>query len=270
MPNKIVINKGTVILPNGLKATDIELSEGVISRVDSDIHANESDIVVNARGKYVLPGFIDIHTNGIAGFDLTLGVYEMLRDSFDSGEDVYLRGLDNALRNYATTGVSRAYLSSLASPVAELGNVFQLVRKYRDECRQEAWAGVLGGLYIEGTFMKDPAYRGAHNPDYFSEPSAELFDELQDAAGGLISIVNVVPEWGEPAYELIRYLTGKGLVCAAGHTGATGDEYARAVKSGTRLAVHFPNGPTGSSAKSFNAGERSRPCFVPMKYLPRS
>ncbi len=254
MHNKTVIKDGSVLLADGLKATDVAMSEGTILRVARDIPADESDTVIDAKGKYVLPGMIDIHTNGIAGFDLTLGVYDPAEDSFISSEEAYLQGLDIALRKYAATGVTRVFLTSLASPVAELRRVFRNVSKYRNDSRGQAWGGVLAGLYVEGTFMKDAAYRGAHNADYFNEPSARLFDELQEAADGMIAIVNVVPEWGKASYDLIKYLTEKGVVCAAGHTGATGDQYSQAVRSGTRLAIHFPNGPTGSSVKSFDGG----------------
>jgi N-acetylglucosamine-6-phosphate deacetylase len=71
---------------------------------------------------------------------------------------------------------------------------------------------------------------------------------------GNIKIVNVVPEWGSAGINLIRYLTARNIICAAGHTGATGRQYGKAIESGLKLAVHFLNGPTGSSSKSFDGG----------------
>ncbi len=254
MREKIVIKNGSVLLPDGLKRTDIEMSGGIISKVDPSIPVGSDSLEIDAAGKFIIPGFIDIHTNGIAGFDLTLGVYDDTKDTFNSDEQLYLSGLDVALRKFAETGVTRALLTSLASPVANLRKVFQYVERYRHAFHGQPWVDVLEGLYIEGTFMKDPEYRGAHNPDYFHEPSISLFDELQSAAAGLIKAVNVVPEWGAPAFELIKYLTAKGIVCAAGHTGASGDQYSQAISDGTRLAIHFPNGPTGSSVKPFDSG----------------
>lgn len=254
MQDKTIIKNGSVLLPQGLKETDIELNGGIISRIEPRISADAAATVTDADGKFVIPGFIDIHTNGIAGFDLTLGAYDQAKDRFTSDEEKYLSGLDNALGRYACTGVTRAVLTSLASPVHDLKRVFRYVSRYRENYRERAWSAVLAGLYVEGTFMKEEGYRGAHNADYFNEPSKELFDELQIAADGLIKIVNVVPEWGAPALELIRYLTAKGIICAAGHTGATGSQYSLAIDNGTRLATHFLNGPTGSSVKPFDGG----------------
>lgn len=254
MDKKIILKNGKVLLPDGLKSIDIEVDDGSISKLEEDIRVSDNDRVVDCKGKYILPGFIDVHTNGIAGFDLTNGVYSLEYGNFDSGKDVYLNGLDNALKEYAKTGVTRAVLTSLASPINQLKQVFNFVDEYKNDHINSPWKGVLEGLYVEGTFMKLIDFRGAHNPDYFYEPSIELFNELYNAAGGFIKVVNVVPEWGEPAFKLIKYLSGKNIVCAAGHTGAIGFQYEKAINNGLKLAVHFLNGPTGSSSKSLDGG----------------
>ena len=251
---RIIITGGIILLPDGLKRADLEIVDGVISTIEAHIVPGHPCQIVNAEGRYILPGFIDIHTNGIAGFDLTSGVYDRQKKSFTLNEEAYISGLDQALREYARRGTTRVVLSSLASPLEELKRAFSYVRTYNARQTNAPWASVLGGLYVEGTFMKLSEYSGAHNPDYFHEPSEQLFDELQDAAGGLIRIVNVVPEWGEPALRLIQHISSSGNVCAAGHTGATGSQYCLARRSGTKLAVHFLNGPTGTSFKSFDGG----------------
>ncbi len=254
MPERFIITNGTVLLPEGLKQTDLELRDGVISQINGSISPDESSHVVNAKGEYVLPGFIDIHTNGIAGFDLTNGMYDLKSKSFRFNQEAYMEGLDHALKRYAEKGVTRAILTSVASPIEELKQAFGFVSAYKKKVSESAWKEVLGGLYVEGTFMKLAEYSGAHNPEYFKEPSERLFDELQDAANGIIKIVNIVPEWGDSALRLIEYLSSQGIVCAAGHTGASALQYNRAIKSGTRLVVHFLNGPTGSSTKPFGGG----------------
>ncbi len=254
MKNKTIIKNGKVLLPEGLKICNIEIEDDSILYIGGNIKSEGTDIVIDAEGKYVLPGFIDVHTNGIAGFDLTNGVYDLNTGEFNSNEETYIKGLDDALKEYLRTGVTRAILTSLASPIDQLKRVFRYVNAYKINHIKSSWKGVLEGLFVEGTFMKLIDYRGAHNPDYFYEPSLELFNELQDAAGGMIRVVNIVPEWGEPAFNLIKYLSAKKIVCAAGHTGAIGIQYDKAIKNGLSLAVHFLNGPTGSSSKSLDGG----------------
>ena len=254
MNKKVIIKNGKVLLPEGLKSVNIVINDGTFLNIAESIKAAKADVVIDAKGKYVLPGFIDVHTNGIAGFDLTNGVYELESGKFISDEETYLNGLNNALKEYARTGVTRAVLTSLASPVEQLEKVFKYVSEYKRNHIDSPWKEVLAGLFVEGTFMKLVDYRGAHNPDYFYEPSIELFNKLQNASGGLIKVVNVVPEWDEPAFNLIKYLFERKIVCAAGHTGAIGFQYDKAIKNGLRLAVDFLNGPTGSSSKSLDGG----------------
>lgn len=254
MKKKIIIRNGKVLLPEGIKSVNIVIENDVFLSIAEQIKYSKADTVINAQDKYVLPGFIDVHTNGITGFDLTNGVYNLEKGKFISDREIYLDGLNNALKEYSRTGVTRAVLTSLASPIDQLKKVFNYVKKYKMNNINSPWKGVLEGLFVEGTFMKLIDYRGAHNPEYFYEPSIKLFNELQDAAGGLIKVVNVVPEWDELAFDLIKYLSHKKIVCAAGHTGAIGFQYDKAIKSGLRLAVHFLNGPTGSSSKSLDGG----------------
>ena len=254
MNKKVKIINGKVLLPKGISEVNISVENGSILSIGQQMQPEESALVIDAKGKYVLPGFIDVHTNGIAGFDLSNGVYKPEDGEFDSDKGIYLEGLDNALKEYARTGVTRAVLTSLASPIEQLKRVFGYVKDYKNNHINSPWKNVLEGLFVEGTFMKLVDYRGAHNPEYFYEPSIELFNELYEAAGGLIRVVNVVPEWGDPALNLIEYLFSKDIVCAAGHTGAIGFQYEKAIKHGLRLAVHFLNGPTGSSSKSLDGG----------------
>ena len=195
MKNKIKIINGLAILPEGISSVSIEIEDGFISNISKKKEYSKVDVVLDARRKFVLPGFIDIHTNGIAGFDLSNGVYELDSGNFISDKSAYIKGLNNALMAYAKTGVTRALLTSLASPIEQLKKVFGFVSLYKSNFVNSPWKGIIEGLYVEGTFMKLNEYRGAHNPKYFNKPSIKLFDELQKASNGLSKIVNGVPEW---------------------------------------------------------------------------
>ena len=154
MKKKMTIRNGKVLLPEGLKIVNIEIENGVFSNIAVQTNNAEAGNVINAQGKYVLPGFIDVHTNGINGFDLTNGVYDLETGKFNSDKDAYLDGLNNALIEYAKTGVTRAVLTSLASPIDQLKKVFNYVKKYKENHINSPWKGVLEGLFVEGTFMK--------------------------------------------------------------------------------------------------------------------
>lgn len=63
--SKLVIKNGTVV--DGTKAprycADIAIENGIISKIGSDISPTKGDQVIDAAGKIVAPGVIDIHTH---------------------------------------------------------------------------------------------------------------------------------------------------------------------------------------------------------------
>ncbi len=250
---KIRIIDGNVLLPNGLRKIDIEIKDGVISKIGAKKNNDSSVKIIEANGKYVLPGFIDLHTNGIAGFDLTNGFYDVSTNKFLIEEEKYLHGLDNSLKEFAKHGTTLVAYTTLEASINKLKKIFKFIAKYKNESIS-LYKNVFHGIYMEGTFMKDIRFCGAHNPKYFFKPSISLFEEFHDAAEGNIKIVNVVPEWDEPALELIKHLASKNIICAAGHTGANGNQYLKAIQNGLTLAIHVLNGPSSSSFKPFENG----------------
>lgn len=59
---KLLIKNGTVINSNGKSKADVLVTDGVITAIGSGLCAEDAQ-VVDATGKYVLPGAIDAHTH---------------------------------------------------------------------------------------------------------------------------------------------------------------------------------------------------------------
>lgn len=250
---KLIIKNGNVLLPNGLKKVNIEIEDGIITNISNKSVKDNSAQIIDAKGKYILPGFIDLHTNGIGGFDLTNGLYDYKKESFSVSKKNYMFGLENSMKEFAKHGTTLVGFTSLEAPIEKIKKIFSYIAEYKGESQSEL-KDIFYGIYIEGTFMKEERYKGAHNHKYFLKPSIKLFNELQKAADGNIKIVNVVPEWGKDALSLIEYLKKNKVLVAAGHTGANGDEYFTAIKKGLQLAIHVLNGPSSSSFKPFDNG----------------
>jgi dihydroorotase len=65
----LLLTGGHVIDPrNGVSAPmDVAITKGTVSRIAPDIPASSATRVVDVRGLYVAPGFIDVHTHVFAG-----------------------------------------------------------------------------------------------------------------------------------------------------------------------------------------------------------
>jgi N-acetylglucosamine-6-phosphate deacetylase len=74
MKQRLKIYNGKLITPQGLVAGGTVIVDGdrivSVSKENDDV---ENAIAINARGKYVSPGFIDIHVHGGGGYDFMDG-----------------------------------------------------------------------------------------------------------------------------------------------------------------------------------------------------
>jgi len=249
-----VIRNARIVKPLRVLSGDLVVADGVIACIGeppADLGRCE---VIDAAGCYVVPGFIDIHSHGGMGLDLTEGMYDPRRGGFDPSPARYEEGLPRLMRALAERGTTGVLLATVAAPEKRLTACLGHLGRYVRSDRNGRDGAFLHGAFIEGSFIRYPEFAGAQNPAYFQAPSLETFERLNEAALGTIRYVNVAPEWGEAAVTLTRQLVERGVLVGAGHTEATAEQYGEAVEAGLRVAVHFTNGPTGTSFKPFGGG----------------
>lgn len=249
---KTLIKGGTIVGVKEVYLSDLLIDNGTISKIERSIEVDVSTQVIDASGKYVLPGFIDIHNHGAAGFDTSFGRYNQEADVFESNELAYKKGLNDALDFYLKTGVTKVLLTTMAAPIDQLNDSLRFLRDFIEE--NPKYKNLVYGINLEGTFLKDPDYAGAQNPKYFYDIDDEIIESLQGSSGGLLKIINIPPEHGSKGCELTRKLKTQNIVVAGGHTSAYGDEFTTAIEAGLNLSVHFLNGPSRSNSKSFRMG----------------
>ena len=248
-----VIRHARIVGPNKVYNGDILIQNGRLAALGKLKRVPKAK-VIDAGGLYALPGFIDIHTHGGMGFDATEGMYDSKRNRFDSSAAAFRAALPGLMKYYARSGVTRTLLATLAAPLRRLESSLGHLADYLEGETNGRDGARLEGLFIEGTFISNPDFAGAQNPDNFFPPQKRIFDALNRAARGHIRYVNIPPEHGPPAEQLIRLLTRKGVLVGMGHTHCGLEQVVKCEKLGLRVAVHFLNGPTGSSFKPFDGG----------------
>ncbi len=244
-----LLKGGRVVLQSKIEQLDLLIRDGIIAELGSDLRSEGS--VIDLSHRTILPGFIDIHHHGANGFDFTFGNYDAEQDQFKVEEENFAEGLDGSLSFSLSTGTTGLLLTTMAAPLDDLMTSLKLLR----DCHKVPLVDkMVIGVNLEGTFLKDPAFAGAQNPAFFQTPSLDLVRKLQRISGDQIRIINIPPDHGEHALEIIKQLVEDGVVIAGGHTGAYGDTFRLAVDAGLSLGVHFLNGPSRHSAKGFHGG----------------
>ncbi len=93
----MIITGGKVLIDNRFVEVDIRIKKGLIEKIDNKISARCGEDIIDASNKYVLPGFIDIHTH----LDDTIGKY-ILADDFYSGSIIAALNGITSIYNFVT------------------------------------------------------------------------------------------------------------------------------------------------------------------------
>ncbi len=212
------ITHGCVFDGIGFSEHDIALDEGRFVAENAE-QASPDTQVLDARGCYVIPGLIDIHFHGSAGADTSDGSVEVF----------HCMGAYEASR-----GITAICPATMTFPEDILMSVMTSAKAYTpadDEAE-------LVGINMEGPFIS-PDKVGAQNPAHVSNPDVGMFRRLQEAAGGLVKLVDIAPE--QPgADEFIEQLAGEVRISLA-HTCADYDTAYHAFDLGARQITHLYN-----------------------------
>ncbi|HET9218119.1 MAG TPA: N-acetylglucosamine-6-phosphate deacetylase [Terriglobia bacterium] len=169
----------------------------------------------------LVPGFIDPHVHGCAGFD----VMDATRDSLDA--------ISKALASYGTT----AFLPTTVSAPADVLDA-TLDRLARLLGSETTGAKPLG-IHLEGPFL-NVQKRGTHQPGNVLEPDATLLSNWIRRAAGALKLLTMAPEL-EGAGSVATLARKSGITVAMGHSDATFSEAIAATDGGVCYAVHTFN-----------------------------
>jgi len=183
--------------------------------------APTADSTVDVGGRWLAPGFIDLHCHGGGGF------------AFDDGAD----SISNALAVHRAHGTTRSVISLVANPLALLRDSLEVIAE------MAAHDPLVLGAHLEGPFL-EIEHRGAHNAAYLREPQPAAIDDLLQAAHGRLRQLTIAPDLPN-ALESIEILVEAGVTVAVGHTNATFEQTRDAFAAGARLITHAFNAMPG-------------------------
>lgn len=177
--------------------------------------------VVDAAGRLLTPGFVDVHVHGGGGADASDGIGT----------------IPQILEAHRAHGTTRTVLSLVSAPVAELVVALQGLAPVVQA------DPLLLGVHLEGPFLS-PDARGAHDPKALTAPTPQAVDALLSAADGTLVQITVAPEL-PGALEAIRDLVAGGVRVAVGHTTADIATAGAAFDAGASLLTHTFNAMPG-------------------------
>lgn len=218
----LAIVNGKVIIGSRIENKVVLIDKDRILDVCSEIPDDAQ--IIDARGMYVSPGFLDVHIHGCAGRD-------MMMDSYES-----ILKMSQCL---LSTGVTAFLATTMTKGIDEIRQAIAGARK----ASFDASGAELLGIHLEGPFISHK-YKGAHENKNIIKPSVESFMEICGDNEDFVKIVTLAPEL-EEADELIAYLNDRGIVSSIGHTEASYEEAKAGIEWGIKSSTHTFNGMRG-------------------------
>lgn len=181
----------------------------------------QSDQLIDAKGMYISPGFIDIHTHGGGGREFGTG-----------GESSYV----TACETHALHGTTSIY-PTISSSTFEI--MEESIMSYEKAQKINYKGSYMRGLHLEGPYFA-PAQKGAQLEKHMRIPVEKEYMRI-------LNMTDQIKRWSG-ACELsgmeafAHTLKERNIVAAIGHSDATYEQVVKAHKWGFSLVTHLYSG----------------------------
>ncbi|WP_219466785.1 N-acetylglucosamine-6-phosphate deacetylase [Nonomuraea rhizosphaerae] len=210
----ITLADARIVTPEGVRDGWLTIEDGRITHVGQGAAPRDGH---GMGGRYVVPGFVDMHNHGGAG------------GSFPTGEQ---DGARDAVALHEHHGTTTMIASLVTGAIDDLARATASLAELCDD-------GLLAGIHFEGPYISR-ARCGAHDPQLLREPSPQEFSTLVKAGRGHVRMLTIAAEL-PGALDTIRAAAAEGVIAALGHSDATYEQTLAGIEAGASVATHLYN-----------------------------
>lgn len=217
-----IIN-GNILTPQGwLKDGSVLVSDGKILEVTNSDLAVIGAKVIDAKGMWIVPGFVAMHVHGGGGYDFT-----------EADE----AGFRTAITAHLQHGATTIFPTLSASPIDKIREAAGICEQLMAEKNSP-----VGGLHLEGPYL---------NPKMAGSQYADTVKEIDEAEyKSLVEETHCIRRWDispelPGALDFARYMKQKGILAAITHTEAEFEQIREAYEAGFTHVAHFYNAMPG-------------------------
>jgi N-acetylglucosamine-6-phosphate deacetylase len=226
----IKITNGDVITPDGIiKNGSVLVRDGIIISVSDQNQYSPGAMILDAGGRYISPGFIDIHVHGGGGYDF-----------MDNTVEAFLE-IAKIHARYGTTALFPTTLTGSAE------DILRTLRTYDEACPLNESGSQFMGVHLEGPYFA-MNQRGAQDPRWIRDPDPEEYEYIISQSGS-IKRWSAAPEL-KGAILFARYLKSKGILVSLAHTDAIYEEVLEGFENGYTLATHLYSAMSGVTRRN--------------------
>lgn len=217
----MIIKNGTVFCEDQkFHIKDIRIENHTIIELGNNLPM-KSEEVIDADGLYVIPGLVDVHSHGAAGYDFSDGNFNELV---------------KILQYEKSMGVTSYCPTSMTLGKETLLKVFASANQAAN-LRDSSCANIIG-INMEGPFL-DAKKNGAQDKKYLLDPDADFFRECNKLSGNRIELVTISPNLPN-SMKFIDALKSE-VNISLGHTSADYKTCFEAFRHGANHVTHLYN-----------------------------
>ncbi len=216
--SKLFINARVVLQERVIENGAVRVEDGIITEIhESPCSPQAGDEVVDAKGLYLAPGFIDVHVHGGDGG------YFMSADQ---------KQIDAVCKMHLKHGTTSMTPSLSTAPKKMLTDAMDAINEY--EKSSKIRPNFLG-FHLEGPYLS-PEACGAMQAGYLRTPDPEEYMDLATR----YNIVRwaLAPEL-PGGVEMVQKLNRLGVKTSIAHSDALFEDALKAYESGCQCVTHF-------------------------------
>ncbi len=213
-----IINAKILTCSGIVTGSDVIIRGDRVAEITGSCDPRDGDLLLDAKGKYLSPGFVDIHCHGGGGADFMDGT---------------TKAFETACKTHLKHGTTTIVPTSVASSDDDLKS---FTCAFRTAALIEDLPG-MPGIHLEGPYLS-PEMSGAIDPEFIRVPSQESVNWITAITDGILLRWTIAPEL-EGSCELGKYLAGINIHPSIGHSNGYFEDAVRAADNGFKTVTHI-------------------------------
>ena len=206
----IYIKNGRVILKDRIiSGATVTINDDKVAAISKKAAPKKGSFVIDARGCFVSPGFIDCHIHG-------------------EPEKIFL--------NEARHGTTAFMIAESCAP---LNYIYKRAEGAEEFIRTHPFGPNVLGLRLEGPYISR-ARAGAQNAAYIRRPDTKELCNIIERCSSVLKLITIAPEL-RGARPLIKLLRKHKIIVSVGHSDATYELAVEGIDCGITHSTHTFN-----------------------------
>ena len=202
------------------QTTSILIENGTITQIGQINSSAARNNTLDAQGRIITPGFIDIHIQGAGGADI-----------LDATANA-LKAISKTCARFGTTGF-------LATTVFKPEQKNQHLALAAEHVGRDLGGANLLGIHLEGPFIS-PEKKGMIQPECICPPSLQVLDQILSITKGHLKMMTIAPELPHNL-PIIKRLVDSNIIASFGHSSATYQQTLDGFDAGISHVTHLFN-----------------------------